>query len=66
MRFEERCSCGAEIVLSWDAAFTVYRGREEAERAAKEIATWRRLHRRCVRLGQGQVRLDNEAKEEDA
>lgn len=52
MRLEERCTCGAEIVLDFEtgrrAAYSL-----ESDVARKQIGTFRRAHKPCLkRLGE--------------
>lgn len=49
MRLEERCKCGAEIVLVFDTGRRHQYGSSEMDGhvAQKQLDTWRRRHKDC-------------------
>ena len=52
MRLEERCACGGEIVVVYEAGRAqVYNGADEMDRpeARKHIDNFRRRHKDCLR-----------------
>lgn len=50
MRLVEKCGCGASIELAWSEPDGYHHRAEklrESERAAKEVATFRKNHKAC-------------------
>lgn len=53
MRLEEKCPCGGEVAVTYDAGERRYSQPPEIVEARKQLETFRRAHKPCLkRLGE--------------